>query len=164
MTSCNPSLVYDPAVKSNPAISAYRHLGEIRAAPPSFYDGELSAFDPILTPLMPANVLVEDPDEQYLLMANRSQSLGHGFGSYPTGWTSSPYPGMSTGEYNFIRRRGHSFSTAAPSKIYESDNLWGTRFSTQGPWTVPGVTPATQSNAITPAMINEARGFPAHCE
>jgi len=101
--------------------------------------------------------------DSYSLLTNRASTLGHGFGAFPQGWTSSPYPGMSKTEYDYVRRRSHKFAAIQEPKVYTSSALWGSRFGTQGPWVVPGVAPASQSKFVTQEMINQAAGLDAHC-
>lgn len=163
MAHCNTTLVHDPSVKTNRATYDQPHLGVLRQGPPGMFDGELSAFDAVIPPLTPANVVAEDPQEAYLLMSNRSSSLGHGFRAFPFGWTSSPYPGMSKTEYDFVRRRDRPYSAFVEPNVYTSNILWGTHSSKHGPWVVPGVTPASQSKFVKQTMIDQAALLSPSC-
>ena len=161
--ACHLTLGHDPSVKSNPVAYGYPMTGR---GPLEMYDPEKSVFDAVLPPLLPANVVVDgetNPADSYSLLTNRASTLGHGFGAFPQGWTSSPYPGMSKTEYDYVRRRSHKFAAIQEPKVYTSSALWGSRFGTQGPWVVPGVAPASQSKFVTQEMINQAAGLDAHC-
>lgn len=163
MSSCNPTLVYDPAlVKSNPSARGYPMTG---AGPLHMYDPETSIFDSVLPPLLPSNVIVDDKELGYTLLSNKSMSADWGFASFPAKWESSPYPGMSMEEYTFIRERQPQVgaSQSPSTKVYESDRLWGSHMFPQGPWLVPGVAPPNQSKYVTQEMINQAASLPPRC-
>ena len=162
--SCHPTLVNDPAlVKCNPSARGYPMTG---AGPLHMYDSETSIYDSVLPPLLPSNVIVDDSEIGYTLLSNKSMSADWGFASFPATWESSPYPGMSMKEYNFIQRRqpqvGGALDTSS-SKVYDSRRLWGSHMFPQGPWLVPGVAPPSQSKYVTQEMINQAGSVPAKC-